>query len=128
MQIRVFLACLLLLLPGCFADEEGPDFNGKDLGKMDVYKFTLSDQNQSQYSLENLEGQVVVLAFVYTRCDDVCLLIANNLKVVKANLTQTRSGFSYRAAMLWNKLPPAMRICIEAFDFAAPAGAFFIAF
>ena len=55
---------------------------------MDVYKFTLSDQNQSEYSLEDLEGQVVVLAFVYTRCDDVCLLIANNLKVVKSELTE----------------------------------------
>ena len=60
MQIRVFLACLLLLLPGCFTDEEGPDFNGKDLGKMDVYKFTLSDQTQSESSLENMEGPVVV--------------------------------------------------------------------
>ena len=88
MQIRVFLACLLLLLPGCLADEEGRDFHGKDLGKMDVYKFTLSDQNQSEYSLEDLEGQVVVLAFVFTRCDDVCLLIANNLKVVKSELTE----------------------------------------
>ena len=45
MQIRVFLACLLLLLPGCFSDEEGPDFNGKDLGKMDVYKFYLAQIN-----------------------------------------------------------------------------------
>ena len=90
MQIRVFFACLLLLLPGCFGDdvEEGPDFNGKDLGKMDVYKFTLSDQNQTDFSLTGIEGQVVVLAFVYTRCDDVCLLIANNLKVVKSELTE----------------------------------------
>jgi len=87
MQIRVLLACLLLLFPGCFAEEEGPDFNGKNLGKMDVYKFTLSDQNQSDFSLTDLEGDVVVLAFVYTRCDDVCLLIANNLKVVKSELT-----------------------------------------
>ena len=30
---------------------------------------------------------VVVLAFVYTRCDDVCLLIANNLKFAKSQLT-----------------------------------------
>ena len=88
MQIRVYLACLLMLLPGCFADEESsPDFNGKDLGKMDVYKFTLSDTNQSDFSLSELEGDVVVLAFVYTRCDDVCLLIANNLKIVKSELT-----------------------------------------
>ena len=72
----------------CFADEESsPDFNGEDLGKMDVYKFTLSDTNQSDFSLSELEGDVVVLAFVYTRCDDVCLLIANNLKIVKSELT-----------------------------------------
>ena len=89
MQIRVFFACLLLMLPGCFGDdvEEGPEFNGKKLNKMDVYKFTLSDRNQTDFSLTDMEGQVVVLAFVYTRCDDVCLLIANNLKVVKSQLS-----------------------------------------
>ena len=70
MQIRVFLACLLLLVPGCFSEEAGPEFNGKDLGKMDTYKFKLSDQNQSDFSLIDEEGKVVVLAFVYTRCDD----------------------------------------------------------
>ena len=37
----------------CFGDdvEEGPDFNGKNLDKMDVYKFTLSDQNQTDFHL-----------------------------------------------------------------------------
>ena len=88
MQIRVLLACLLLLFPGCFAEDEGPDFNGKSLGKVDVYKFTLTDQNQSDFSLSELEGQTVVLAFVYTRCDDVCLLTATNPKVVKSELTE----------------------------------------
>ena len=78
MQIRVLLACMLLFIPGCFSEEAGPDFNGTDLGKMDVYKFKLSDQNQDDFSLADSEGKVVVLAFVYTRCDDVCLLIANN--------------------------------------------------
>ena len=33
---------------------------------MDVYKFTLSDTNLSDFSLTELDGQVVVLAFVYT--------------------------------------------------------------
>ncbi|RJV00497.1 MAG: SCO family protein [Candidatus Poseidoniales archaeon] len=88
MQFRVLLVCLILLIPGCFSDEERPDFNGKDLGEVDVFKFTLNDQNQSTYSLEDDEGKVVVLAFVYTRCDDVCLLIANNLKVAKSQLTE----------------------------------------
>ena len=76
-------------------EEEGPKFNGKNLNKMDVYKFTLSDTNLSDFSLTELDGQVVVLAFVYTRCDDVCLLIANNLKFAKSQLTEEelRQGF-----------------------------------
>ena len=86
MKIRVLFACLLLLLPGCIS-EDSPEFNGKDLGEMDTFKFTLSDQNQSSYSLEDNEGKVVILAFVYTRCDDVCLMISNNLKNVKSQLT-----------------------------------------
>lgn len=48
---------MLLLFPGCFSDEEGPDFNGKNLNKMDVYKFTLSDTNQSDFSLTELEAK-----------------------------------------------------------------------
>ena len=87
MQVRVLLACLLLLIPGCFS-EESVDFNGKDLDEMNVYKFTLSDQNQSTYALADDDGKVVVLAFVYTRCDDVCLLISQNLKEVKSQLSE----------------------------------------
>ena len=86
MRARVLLACLLLLIPGCFS-EENPVFNGKDLDEMNVFKFTLSDQDQSTYSLTDDDGKVVVLAFVYTRCDDVCLLISENLKQVKSQLS-----------------------------------------
>lgn len=89
MQIRVLLASLLLLIPGCFSDEnlDSPEFHGEDLNEMDVFKFTLSDQNQSSYSLSDDDGKVVVLAFIYTRCDDVCLLISQNLKEVKSQLS-----------------------------------------
>ncbi len=86
MQMRVLIACLILIIPGCFS-EESIDFNGEDLNEMETFKFTLSDQEQSSYSLEDADGKVVVLAFIYTRCDDVCLLISQNLKVVKSQLT-----------------------------------------
>ena len=88
MKIRALLACLILFVPGCFSAEEGPEFHGKDLNEMNVYEFTLSDQDQSKFSLEDEEGKVVILAFVYTRCDDVCLLISQNLKEVKSQLTE----------------------------------------
>ena len=88
MKIRALLACLILFVPGCFSAEEGPEFHGKDLNEMNVYEFTLSDQDQSKFSLEDEEGKVVILAFVYTRCDDVCLLISQKLKEVKSQLTE----------------------------------------
>ena len=87
MKIRAILACIILLIPGCIS-EESPDFHGKDLQESDIFLFTLNDQNQSSYSLEDNEGKVIVLAFIYTRCDDVCLLIAQNLKVVKSQMTE----------------------------------------
>lgn len=86
MRAVIFAVCLLFLLPGCI-DSENSLFNGKDLNESDTYKFTLSDQNQSSFSLEDHEGKVVILAFVYTRCDDVCLMISSNLKYVKSELT-----------------------------------------
>ena len=87
MKIRAILACIILLIPGCFS-EPSPDFHGKDLKESEIFLFTLNDQNQSSYSLEDNEGKVIVLAFIYTRCDDVCLLIAQNLKVVKSQMTE----------------------------------------
>ena len=91
MQLRALFACLLLLIPGCFS-EDSPEFNGTDLKEMDAFMFTLSDQNQSTFSLADNEGKVVILAFVYTRCDDVCLLISQNLKVAKSQLTDDESS------------------------------------
>tara|TARA_B110001452_G_scaffold165360_1_gene138017 strand:+ start:6574 stop:7149 length:576 start_codon:yes stop_codon:yes gene_type:complete len=86
MKLQVLLACFILIIPGCFS-KDSIDYNGTELDGMKTFKFTLSDQNQSLNSLEDSEGKVVVLAFVYTRCDDVCLLISKNLKVVKSQLT-----------------------------------------
>ena len=91
MKIRAILACIILLIPGCIS-EDSPDFHGKDLQESDIFLFTLNDQNQSSYSLEDNEGKVIVLAFIYTRCDDVCLLIAQNLKVVKSQMTEDESS------------------------------------
>ena len=84
LTVSVFSAIGYVILD---SEEGGPEFHGKNLNKMDVYKFTLSDTNLSDFSLTELDGQVVVLAFVYTRCDDVCLLIANSLKFAKSQLT-----------------------------------------
>jgi protein SCO1/2 len=48
--------------------------------------FTLSDQSGSATTLSSLRGRPVVLTFVYTRCVDVCPLIAANLHQVYRSL------------------------------------------
>ena len=37
-------------------------------------------------TLSDFEGKVVVLAFIYTSCPDVCLIVSSNLQWIKTNL------------------------------------------
>jgi len=45
----------------------------------DAPDFTLFDQNGDVFTLSDFEGKVVVVAFIYTSCPDVCLIISANL-------------------------------------------------
>ena len=38
MKIRAILACIILLIPGCFS-EPSPDFHGKDLKESEIFLF-----------------------------------------------------------------------------------------
>lgn len=49
--------------------------------------FTLVDQNSSEFQFSKLAGRVVVVAFAYTTCPDVCPLITAALRQVQSGLT-----------------------------------------
>lgn len=67
----------LLLSLGCTARA---DFNGTELNPATpAALFTLQDQFGQLVSLSNLKGKVVVLAFIYTNCTDVCPLTTQTL-------------------------------------------------
>ena len=91
MQIRVLFACLLLILPGCFGnDEEVIGFNGETPKILDDdYKFVLEDAEGPLWSLVDQEGKVVIMAFIFTRCDSTCPVTNQNVKMVKDSLTET---------------------------------------
>jgi protein SCO1 len=59
----------------------GPGFEGS-LAPADVptRDFTLRDQDGRQVSLASLRGQVVVLSFLYSTCQDTCPLQAQQIK------------------------------------------------
>jgi len=84
--VAALLACILLL-PGCIASENGVDLFGVEYrDPPEAPDFTLFDQNGDPFTLSEYEGRVVVVAFVYTSCPDVCLIISANLDYIDQNL------------------------------------------
>ena len=64
-------------------------FNGIEYrDPIEAPDFTLVDQYGNNVTLSNYEGKVVVLAFIYTSCPDVCLIISSNLQWAKMNLQE----------------------------------------
>ncbi|MEE3232387.1 MAG: SCO family protein [Candidatus Thermoplasmatota archaeon] len=79
-SVAVLLSCMLIL-PGCMASEENEiELYGMEYrDPPDAPDFTLFDQNGDVFTLSDFEGKVVVVAFIYTSCPDVCLIISANL-------------------------------------------------
>ena len=49
-----------------------------------INEFTLVDQNSREFQFSRLTGRVVVVAFAYTTCPDVCPLITAALRQVQS--------------------------------------------
>ena len=54
--------------------------------------FTLTDQNGQTRSLRDFPGRVVVLAFIDSRCTDVCPLVAQSLREMQDGLGRRGAG------------------------------------
>lgn len=75
----IILAFAALLMA---ARSSPSQFKGLDLGKIPAPDFRLIDQNGRTVALSDLRGKIVVLTFVYTKCVDVCPVIAAKLSRV----------------------------------------------
>lgn len=74
---------------GCIGgdDHHEYDFNGMEYDPASpAPEFTLTDQYGNEVSLSDFEGKVVVLAFIYTACPDVCLAIEANLHHINTEM------------------------------------------
>ena len=84
-----FLCISMMLLSGCLGGGEGEwriRFNGTEMGGQPAPDFTLTNQDGENVSLSDFKGRLVVIAFTYTACPDVCPMIESNLNVVRENL------------------------------------------
>ena len=93
MTAVVAAAALALVVSGCggAANGSGPRFAGDSVdGRLAAPNFTLTDQDGRPVSLTGERGRWVVVTFLYTRCPDVCPLIASQLNEVLRGLGSAR--------------------------------------
>ena len=91
MRIQAIFLTLLLMLPGCLFEDDEEEvikFNGRDLEGSATYRFTLEDAEGPLWSLDDQEGKVVILVFMFTRCDNTCPVTSQNIKSVQDTLTE----------------------------------------
>ena len=86
-RILSVLIAISFALSGCTAEEEKMEFNGTEYHEpVSVPDFTLTDQEGNNVSLSDFKGKVVVVAFIFTSCPDVCPAIEHTLNFVDYKL------------------------------------------
>jgi len=85
--IAWILAFTLLITPGCLSSEEIDEFYGEDINPpIAVNEFVLIDDKGEYVAMSQFEGQVVVVAFLFTRCPDICPVVSANLAFISQEL------------------------------------------
>ena len=81
------LAFSLLIAPGCLSNGEIDEFYGEDINPpIAVNDFVLIDDRGEYVTMSQFEGQVVVVAFLFTRCPDICPVVSANLAFIAQEL------------------------------------------
>ena len=77
----------LTLISGCIGSDAVTDeFHGEEIDPLvAVQDFTLVDNAGDDWNFaEQTEGKVVVVAFLFTKCIDICPIVTENLKWVQS--------------------------------------------
>jgi protein SCO1/2 len=110
----IALACALAIA-ACGADR----LYGTELEKNAAPDFTLTDGVTGRsVTLSSLRGSVVALAFLYTRCPDVCPLTAGQFRAAQRSLGDDASKITFVAVSVdpEGDTPAAVREFSEAHD------------
>ena len=74
---KVALVVLCFLMAGCSGSDDSEILGTEYRDPPEAPDFTLENQFGNDVSLSDFEGRVVVVAFIYTSCPDVCLIISS---------------------------------------------------
>ena len=81
--VSLTMATLLLIASAPLASA----YKGHQLSRAEVVDFTLVDQNNENFTFSQSFSEVHVIAFIFTRCPDVCPVITQSLKLVQDGLS-----------------------------------------
>jgi len=89
--VSISTMMLISAFAGCMGDSpsehmHGEDYKGVPLTSGSAGDFTLEDHTGQNFSLSSLEGDLVVVSFIFTRCPDTCPLITSKLRHVADEL------------------------------------------
>jgi protein SCO1/2 len=92
-SIISLVMALIIILPGCMTtdtEQENP-FHGDFIDSRDVNDFDLiTSDNQSYNFQQETENKVVIIAFLFTNCYDICPIVTYNLGMIHDTLTQSQ--------------------------------------
>ena len=93
MKIRKSLFALFLavnlVFGGCLGVGEEDIFYGEDISPpIPVSDFILIDERGEYFSMNEYEGKVVVITFLFTRCPDICPIVSSNLAFIAEELDE----------------------------------------
>ena len=87
------MMALIIILPVCMtsdSEQENP-FHGDFIDSRDVNDFDLiTSDNQSYNFQQETENKVVIIAFLFTNCYDICPIVTYNLGMIHDTLTQSQ--------------------------------------
>ena len=81
----------MIALVACLMISSAPTasaYKGNVLVRTAVDDFVLTDQNSVNRSFGTIQGDLLVVSFIFTRCESVCPVITQNLKSVQNGLSE----------------------------------------
>jgi len=90
-KVLTILLTFLLLLAGCLSPDQVSPFLGKTIeGELGFNEFTLIGKNGSSFNSSSVEGNVLVIGFIFTNCPE-CITVSQNMKSLRDNLNQSNA-------------------------------------
>ena len=115
MRINILFCIVVsftLFSSGCIQSNNNIELFGTEYkNPPDAPDFTLLNQDGESVTLSDYDGKVVVVAFIYTSCPDICLAISANLAWIHENLGE----YSDEVVILSITIDPA-RDTVERFS------------